>query len=142
MAGIRVPAVNMSTRAPVLLRTAIRGTAGATATSTVAQLGPPVALGTRDRSWWPGRRRSRAIAHTSRALVAMVINPQQNIETQMKARKIFSMLGPRTSLRMNAIGAGSAVVAATSLVATATAMRKIMPRTPAVNSARIIALGT
>jgi hypothetical protein len=39
-------AVNMSIRASVLLRTAIRGTAGATAASTVAQLGPPVALGT------------------------------------------------------------------------------------------------
>ena len=88
---------------------------GATATSTVAQLGPPVALGTRDRSWWPGRRRSRAIAHTTRALVAIVISPQQNIETQMKNRKTFSMLGPRTSSRMNASGAGSAVVAATSL---------------------------
>src|SRR5215213_7858411 len=141
MAGIKVPAVNMSIRASVLLRTYTRGTMGATATSTVAQLGPPVALGTRDRSWWPGRRRSRAIAHTTRALVAIVISPQQNIETQMKNRKTFSMLGPRTSSRMNASGAGSAVVAATSLVATAAAMRKIMPRTPAATTARIMALG-
>ena len=71
----------------------------------MAQAGPPVALGTWCRNWWPGSRRSRAMEKISRPLVTMMIRPQAKIETQTKTRKIFCTTPPSTSRTMDATGA-------------------------------------
>jgi len=109
--------------------------------ATVAQVGPPVTRGTRERNRCPGRRRSRAIAHVRRDPVARQIMPQQKIETQMKARKIFSMLGPSVSARTKATGEASSLVALTSPTAMARVASRMKPSTPDSTTARTIALG-
>src|ERR1700758_5016757 len=79
--------------------------APSTAARTVAQDGPPVALGTRDRNWWPGSRRSRAMEKIIRPLVTMMIRPQAKIDTHTKTRKIFCTTPPSTSCTIEATGA-------------------------------------
>src|ERR687887_471880 len=117
IAGIRVEAVNRLNRALVFSRST-RTIAPETAhTARVAQVGPPVALGTLRSSWWPGRRRSRDMEKASRELVTMITRPQAKIDTQMNTRKTFSMLVPSVSRRMKATGAASALAAATSRAA-------------------------
>jgi len=104
-AGMIVDAVNSVPRAPACVRSTSAMAALSTAARTVAQAGPPVALGTRDRNWWPGSRRSRAMEKISRPLVTMMTRPQAKIDTHTKTRKIFCTTPPSTSCTIEATGA-------------------------------------
>src|SRR5581483_12367648 len=93
-----------------------------------AQVGPPVARGTRDRSWWPGRRLSRAIEKIRRPFVTMITRPQAKIDTQTTTRKIFCTGPPSTSRTIDATGAELAYAAL--FVAYASTSRNAKPTAP------------
>src|SRR5260370_14429103 len=104
-------------RADVCVRSTSVMAAPSTAARIAAQVGPPVARGTRLQTWWPGSRRSRAMDQIIRLFVTMITIPQAKIEMQTKIRNSFWTTPPSTSLTMNATGALLALAALTELVA-------------------------
>src|SRR5215469_12840419 len=117
MAGMIVDAVNKVMSAPTWVRSTSVIPPPITAASTVAHVGPPVALGTCRHSWYPGSLRSLAMDQISRLLVTMMISPQANIEMQTKIKNSFETTPPSTSCTMNATGAALVEAALIELVA-------------------------